>query len=161
MCDIKSLLSLHLNHMEVNPFNVFNMLAPFANEFANLFTITKIANVYPHHPNGYMDLAKKYSFDILALTGIVSNAIITGGKLNYALGLIKGLLYLIFAFTIPNIFMHDILYSTTFKNNKLLTGLVVIYLLELTIISLFCVAKKYLYKENKEKENKEKENKEK
>ena len=155
MCDYKSLLSLHLNHMEPTVYNIFNLLAPFANEFANLFTISNIIDLYPHKPTTYIDLFKIYSFDMLALTGIISNALETSKNYNYILGLIKGILYLIFAFALPNLFMHDVLYSKYFTNYKFIVGLIIIYLLELTINVLFCLFKKYLYEDTENNHNKD------
>lgn len=155
MCDYASIFSMHLTHMKFTPYNIFHLLAPFANEFANLFTVSDIANLYPHKPTTYMDLFKIYFFDLLALTGIISNSIEASKSYNHALGLIGGVLYLIFAFTIPNVFMHDILYSEYFKNHKILTGLIIIYLLELCINIIFCISKSYLYKEDENKDKKE------
>lgn len=88
---------------------------------------------------------KIYTFDILALTGIISNAIIAAKAYNHLLGVIGGVLYLIFAFTIPNVFMHDILYSSYFSKYKVITGLIIIYCLELMINIIFCFAKSQLY----------------
>lgn len=145
MCDVQTILTIHLNHMKFNSFNLFHLLSPFANEFANLITISGVANLYPHKPEGYLDLLKIYTFDILALTGIISNAIITAKAYNHLLGVIGGVLYLIFAFTIPNVFMHDILYSSYFSKYKVITGLIIIYCLELMINIIFCFAKSQLY----------------
>lgn len=145
MCDIQTILTVHLNHMTFTSFNLFHLIAPFANEFANLITISGLANLYPHKPEGYLDLLKIYTFDILALTGIISNAIIAAKAYNHLLGVIGGILYLIFAFTIPNVFMHDILYSSYFSKYKVITGLVIIYCLELIINLSFCLAKSQLY----------------
>ncbi len=145
MCDVQTILTVHLNHMKFTSFNLFHLLAPFANEFANLITISGLANLYPHKPESYLDLLKIYSFDILALTGIISNAIIGAKAYNHLLGVIGGILYLIFAFTIPNVFMHDILYSSYFSKYKVITGLVIIYCLELMINIIFCFAKSQLY----------------
>ena len=145
MCDTETILTVHLNHMKFNTYSLFHLLAPFANEFANLITISGLANLYPHKPTTYIDLLKIYFFDLIALTGIISNAIIASKVYNHVLGLIGGILYLIFAFTFPNLFMHDILYSKYFTNFKVITGLVIIYLLELTINLIFCFAKSQLY----------------
>ena len=154
MCDYASIFSMHLTHMKFTPYNIFHLLAPFANEFANLLTVSDIANLYPHKPTTYLDLFKIYFFDLLALTGIISNSIEASKSYNHTLGLVGGVLYLIFAFTIPNVFMHDILYSEYFKNHKILTGLIIIYLLELCINIIFCISKSYLYKadDNKDKD---------
>ena len=48
--------------MKFNSFNLFHLLSPFANEFANLITISGVANLYPHKPEGYLDLLKIYTF---------------------------------------------------------------------------------------------------
>ena len=68
---------------------------------------------------------------------------------GYNLALVKGILLIIFAFELPKIFMDEILQSTYFKDNKLLTGLVIIYLIDLIINLLFCKIKNYMYKDKK------------
>lgn len=155
-CTPDSILTLHTYNMNLTFFDLFNLLAPFVNQFSNLFTITKIANVYPHHAVTNIDLLKKSFFDILALIGIISNAIVAANKYNFTMGIIKGLLYLIFAFMIPNLFMHNILYSKYFSKYKLISGLFIIYLLEVTILTLFCVFKKIFHKDEEHEKSKEK-----
>ena len=154
MCDLQSILSLHLNHMQPTPLNIFNLLAPFSNEIANVLTIATGIKVYPHNPKGYTGLFKQYFFDILAILGIISNTIVISFKYNYNLGIIKGFLYLIFAYALPNLFMHDVLHFKLFKNNKLLIGFSIIYLLELSINTIFCRVKNNLYKEKKQDKTK-------
>ncbi len=146
MCDVQTILTVHLNHMKFNSFNLFHLIAPFANEFANLITISGLANLYPHKPESYLDLLKIYTFDIIALTGIISNAVIASKAYNHLLGVIGGVLFLIFAFTFPNVFMHDILYSSYFSKYKIITGLIIIYCLELIINLSFCFIKSKIYK---------------
>ena len=166
MCDnIQHILTLGLDTMERTPMNIFNMVAPFANEIANVLTLSGIVpRLYPNANDGKLtdsDLLKKAVFDVIALTGIVSNVAIYTNKYDYKLGVAKGILFIIFTFVIPNIFMDNILDHKLLKNHKLLAGLAVIYLLDLSINFLFCKIKKYFNKEdeNKQNENKQNENK--
>lgn len=144
-CNLKNILTLNILNIEITFLSIFNLIAPYANEFANLFTITKFLNLYPHDAATNIDLIKKSVFDIIALFGILSNSIVTSYKYNFKMGLIKGLLYLIFAFMIPNLFMHSILNSTYFKNYKLISGLFIIYLLEISTLTLFCFFQSLFY----------------
>jgi len=153
ICNLKNILTLNILHSEITFLSIFNLIAPYANEFANLFTITKILNLYPHHAVTNIDLIKKTLFDIFALFGIVSNAIVASHKYNFKMGLIKGILYLIFAFMIPNLFMHNILNSKYLKNYKLLSGLCIVYLLEISTLTLFCFFQNIFYTPNKKNEN--------
>jgi hypothetical protein len=138
ICNLESILKLQISKDTFTLFKLFNLLAPFSNEIANLLTISGVANLYPHHAISRTDTLKKSFFDMLALSGIISNSVITGNTYSYNFGLIKGILYLTFAFLIPNIFMHDIVNLDIFKNNKLLSGLLIVYCLELTIQTIFC-----------------------
>jgi hypothetical protein len=60
---------------------------------------------------------------------------------------------------IPNLFMHSILNSKYLKNYKLLSGLCIVYLLEISTLLLFCFFQKLFYNENEnENENENKNN---
>jgi len=146
-CSIANIFTLDLANIS-NFSGILELLLPFFNEFANLFNITLIMpllnyNIYPHH-----DTTSKLFFDVIALIGICLNVAkktqLTG---NYISGLFKGLMYLIFAFAIPNLYMDKIL-SIFGKNNymKLAGGFLVIYLLEICIHSFICIYDKSVEK---------------
>lgn len=139
-----NILLLHFDTINPTPYNLFNLIAPFFNEFANLFTITNIVNLYPNNPVNKFQVIKKNIIDFIAVIGIISNSIDATLKYNYLLGILKALFYLIFAFFIPNLFMCHILDLKIFKKNKLISGIFVIYLLELSIKILFYISKLYL-----------------
>jgi len=125
--------------MVITPKQLFNLLAPFANEFANVFTIAKLTNVYPHHTTNQVEKFRVLFIDCIAILGIISNAVSATFQYGTFLGLSKGVLYLVFAFAIPNLFMYDLLKSVKYK---LLIGLFAIYILELIIQTIFCLLKK-------------------
>lgn len=140
--DFKQLLTLNIENIKT-PFDITLFIAPFFNEFANLFTLTIFlpylqVNVYPEHPKNDKELYTKSFIDIIALSGIIANAAYTTLKTgNLFLGFLKGFLYLIFAFMIPNLFMERILHTFQGGNIvRLLFGLFVIYLLELSILTI-------------------------
>ena len=140
--NFKQLLTLNIENINT-PFDLTLFIAPFFNEFANLFTLTIFlpylrVNVYPEHPKNDREMYIKSFIDIISLSGIIANAAYTTSKTgNFFFGFLKGFLYLIFAFIIPNLFMERLLHTTPGGNiMRLLFGLVIIYLLELSILTI-------------------------
>ena len=140
--DYKQLLTLNIENIKT-PFDLTLFIAPFFNEFANLFTLTVFLpylrlNLYPEHPKNDNELYIKSIIDVIALSGIIGNSAYTTLKTgNFVLGFLKGFLYLIFAFMIPNLFMERILHIVPNGNiARLLLGFFVIYLLELSILTI-------------------------
>lgn len=87
-------------------------LLPFANEFANVFTQAGLTSMYLHHPQTTLQILSKAFIDFLALTGIVWNT--AYASLNHIefplqMGVLKGVILLIFAFLIPNLYMEGML----------------------------------------------------
>lgn len=127
---------------------VMELILPFFNEFANLFNIVFFLpilkfDLYPHH-----DTKFKLFFDVIALSGVCLNVAKKTQKTgSFASGLFKGLMYLIFAFAIPNLYMGDVL-SQFGKHPymKLAGGFLVIYFLELCIHTFICMYDKYIEK---------------
>ena len=137
-CTTHDLLTLNLGNMGFDWFSIFNLIAPFANEIANVLTIAKFTNVYPHHTSNQGEKFGVLLIDCIAILGIISNAVAATVHYGAFLGFAKGLLYLVFAFAVPNLFMYDLLKSVKYKT---VIGLAVIYALELTIQSVFCALK--------------------
>lgn len=177
-CDLFNLLTLNTNTIK-NWTDTLIFVTPFANEIANLLSITLFkpylgVTLYPHHPETFNKELLKTLIDIIAIGGIIYISIIESHKSNYITnGLVYGLLYLIFAFSIPNLFMSKILNifdnkdsENTLSNNlkKLAAGIFFIYILELCINLIMCSYKnsynkkiKDEYKEKDIEEEKEEE----
>jgi len=126
--------------------HVLELILPFFNEFANLANIVFFLpvlkkNIYPHH-----DTLLKLSFDIIALSGICLNvATHTEHTTSWRKGLFKGIVYLVGAFALPNLYMDIILsYFTENKFVKLLIGIIVIYILEVLIHKAICIHDSYI-----------------
>ena len=162
-CKYNKILSLHLNDIKHwSGFLIF--IAPFANEIANLLTITILKprweiNLYPHDPIGFKQDIIKTFIDLIALGGIVYiSSQEAKNTQNITNGFVIGLLYLIFAFAIPNLFMSDLLKSFPQNNMiKLCLGLVFIYILELSISSTMCIYKNRIANQDEEQEEYESE----
>ena len=149
-CSFIDLLLLNLNHFDHKWISYFNLIAPFANEISNVLTLGGVANLYPHLPSNDTETFKKAFFDFIALSGIISTTSHYSQK-GYKYGLIKGVLFIIFTFLIPNIFMDNILNYAKTKNQKLILGFIVIYLLDFSINFFYCQIYKYLEKYEKTK----------
>ena len=171
-CDLFNLLTLNTNTIK-NWTDTMIFITPFANEIANLLSITLFKpylgiTLYPHHPETFNKELLKTLIDIIAIGGIIYISIIESHKSNYiSNGLVYGLLYLIFAFSIPNLFMSKILNifnnkdssENTLSNHlkKLAAGIFFIYILELCINLIMC---SYKNSYNKKIEDEEKEEEE-
>ena len=121
----------------------YGSFMPFINEIFNLLTITvtkRYFNIalYPHHPVTYNEALKKLIVDTLAVTGIVTQGVLYTSSHGTDVGLLKGILYTIFTFFIPNLFMDSIL--SVFKNNivQLAIGFIVIYMLDFIVNFISC-----------------------
>merc|ERR1712070_234583 len=92
-------------------FSVFRLLGPFANELANVVTITLPINLYPHHTANFLQNVEKTLIDTIAIMGIMSNVAYYSQATGYeSIGFMKGALLLIFSFCAPNLFMGDLLH---------------------------------------------------
>ena len=156
-CDPNEILTLHSSHLNTS-MDWLIFLSPFANEFANLLSVTVTKpyfyfEIYPHNVITYIDNIKKVLVDIVALSGIVYLSLTEFKKTNDLLsGFYLGFLYLVFAYAIPNVFMYGLLKHLPQNNMvRLFFGLVFIYLLEVIIGTLHCF---YTKPQDKEK-NKE------
>ena len=133
---VQDVLLLGLNKID-GDYGAYAAFMPFINEFMNLFTITIFKprfgiEVYPHDPVTLKGKILKTSIDTLAITGIVANASRYGSHYSKGIGFVKGTLYAIFTFLIPNLFMSDVLYSKSHITN-LIVGLIFIYFLDMMV----------------------------
>lgn len=131
------------------------LILPFINEIANILTLAGITNIYIHNAKGY-NLINKIIIDAIALLSIIWNSIYTSHKhKSVLLGLIKGLILLIFGFIIPNTFMHNminhlhtILHLNYSTNSILFIGFIIIIILLLSDLILYNYLKKNIKKFN-------------
>jgi len=156
---VQDVLLLGLNKID-GDYGAYAAFMPFINEFMNLFTITIFKprfgiEVYPHDPVTLKGKILKTSIDTLAITGIVANAAHYGKHYTRRIGLVKGTLYAIFTFLIPNLFMSHVLYSKSHITN-LIVGLIFIYFLDMMVHGLTYYYTHYIVK-HEEGEEKSKE----
>ena len=152
MCDIKKILTLGINK-NITYKEAFNIITPFANEIANVITISGIMKLYVHHPETINQKIQVFILDFVALVGLCSNVAKYSKEYNYNMGLMKGVLLVVFSYLIPNYFMNTFLEKSSPKY-RLLVGLFTIYCLELYISTSLCTIKPLLYKK-KDKEEKD------
>ena len=84
---------------------------------------------------------------MLAITGIAANAAEYGTSYTRDIGLMKGALYAIFTFFIPNVYMDGLLKSFKPRWMKFVVGLFFIYLLDVCVHAF-----SFFYIENKQNE---------
>jgi len=136
----KDVLQLGVHKID-DYYEIYMAIMPFINEILSLLTITIFLpllglELYPHFPKNFNQLVVHAIVNVLAITGIVANAAHYGEEYARHVGLVKGTLYAFFTFFIPNLFLYNML--RPIKNNglKLILGLVIIYLLDVTVHSL-------------------------
>lgn len=161
-CKYDNILSIHVKDID-HWSKIIVFLAPFVNEFTNLLTITMSyplwkVKLYHHHPINISQNIQKTVLDVVALSGIVYLAAAEAKKTqNISNGAVVGILYVIFAYAIPNIFMNELLKLTPRHNGiKFIIGLIFIYILELTIICLTCIFKDRVTGHNTKEEHDDK-----
>mgnify|MGYP001352418422 CR=1 FL=1 len=148
-CKINDLFKLGLNNFKPNSLNIFNLLAPFINEIANILTLSNVINLYPHHPKNNIEIYKKAFIDLISLIGIVSNAS-HYSRYGYKLGILKGSVLIFLTFFIPNLFMDDFLSFPKNNVTKLILGFFIIYILEFLIQFIYCKVSKVFIDNDKE-----------
>ena len=108
---------------------------PFSNEVANVLTSSGFAifsGLYKDAPKTNKQKLSKITFDLIALVGIILNAVQVTAKHGATAGLIKGIVIIIIAFVIPNLTFHAIIEKICKRCNhltKLFFGLFLIGLL--------------------------------
>ena len=133
----------------------YSIIMPYINEISNLLTITLFKpyfnfELYPHSTNTVMQIIKKNIIDLLALSGIVTNSVKETDNENPQDGILMGILYIIFSFVVPNLFMRPLLNiaNKIFKKRayinltKFAFGSIFIILIELTVNAIFDKLKK-------------------
>jgi hypothetical protein len=84
---------------------------------------------------------------MLAITGIAANAAQYGTSYDREIGFVKGALYALFTFFIPNVYMDGLLKAFKYRWAKLFIGLFFIYLLDICVHGF-----SYFYIKSKEQE---------
>lgn len=136
------IMFLGYSHIQTG-YDFYAAFMPFINEILNLLTLTITKpyynfELYPHHPKTmYQDILKT-TIDMLAVTGIAANAAKYGNTYTRNLGFVKGTLYAIFTFLIPNLFMQPILDIAKSPIIRLILGIIFIYVLDLSVNFLSC-----------------------
>ena len=135
---IEEVLLLGINKID-SDFGLYAAVMPFINELLNLLTITFFKpvygiEIYPHYPHTFSSMVLKTFIDTLAITGIVANAS------KYSIygkdvGFVKGSLFAIFTFMIPNLFMGNILHSKSHVRNFVI-GIIFIYMMDVLVRGL-------------------------
>lgn len=138
-------------------YDLYASIMPFINEILNLITLTITKpyynfEIYSHHPKTMNEDILKGIIDMLAITGIVANAVKYSKLYTMNMGVVKGSLYALFTFLIPNLFMHNILNITKSHFVQFIIGIIFIYLLDVSVNYLSCMYIKY-YENFKKKNN--------
>lgn len=127
---------------------IYAAIMPYFNEIVNLLTITILKprfgiSLFYHFTTNFHQIIVNSIVTLLSISGILANSVRIANRYTSDKGLLVGMMFTIFSFLIPNIFMYDFL--KLFKNNfvKFIAGLLVIYILDV-IIHLIV----YLYRIN-------------
>tara|TARA_B100000674_G_C37699300_1_gene849770 strand:+ start:39 stop:545 length:507 start_codon:yes stop_codon:yes gene_type:complete len=145
-------------------YEIYAAFMPFINELANLFTIVFFKpilglNIYPHSVNNVYQNFTKSFIDMLAITGIAANSAQYGTSYDREIGFVKGALYALFTFFIPNVYMDGLLKSFKTRTSKLFVGLFFIYLLDVCVHAFsyfYIIGSENQIKMNKKKEERKK-----
>jgi hypothetical protein len=148
---LNDVLFLGYSHIKTK-YDIYAALMPFINEILNLVTLTITKpyynfEIYPHHPKTMFQDLLKTSIDMLAVTGIVANAAKYGKLYSINMGFVKGSLYALFTFLIPNLFMLNILDISKTPIIRFIIGIIFIYLLDLSVNYLSCMYLDYMNRE--------------
>lgn len=127
---------------------IYAAIMPYFNEIVNLLTISILKprfgiSLFYHFTTNFHQIIVNSIVTLFSISGILANSVRVANRYTSDKGLLIGMMFTIFSFLIPNIFMYDFL--KLFKNNfvKLIVGLIVIYILDV-IIHLIV----YLYRIN-------------
>lgn len=140
-CPAGDIFSLGIGHVKSKA-EIFRFLGPFANEIANVMTLTWPIHLYPHHTKTLLELVQKTLVDVVALLGIVANGVYYSNNYDAPQGLLKAELLLVFSFVIPNLCMAQMLNvkkgEQRWLNPKILLGMFIIYCLDVMVATIFC-----------------------
>jgi len=125
----------------------YGAVMPFINEILNLLTITVFKphfqlEVYPHDPHTFKAHFRKAFIDTLAITGIVANMAYHGDHSAKSTNLVRGSLYAVFSFLVPNVFMTYVLNFKSMATN-LIAGVIFILCLDLSVRTATYYYEKY------------------
>ena len=131
-------------------------LLPFTNKFAlllsDLIEPSMGFRLYYHHPNTPLQELMNLVIKFISLLGINLNVIQNTLDGGYMVGVAVSIIYFIFSYLVPNMFMDDlyIIFDFLGVNSNMLIGLifgiVVIIILDVIIINLIEKYKKELLK---------------
>ena len=151
-CNYKNdVVFLGYSHIKTK-YDMYAALMPFINEILNLVTLTITKpyynfEIYPHHPKTMLQDILKTTIDMLAVTGIVANAAKYSKLYSINMGFVKGSLYALFTFLIPNLFMLNVLDISKTPMVRFIIGIIFIYLLDLSVNYLSCMYLDYTKRE--------------
>lgn len=143
-CNVGFIFSLGIDPKNpgMSAMEFFRFIGPFANEIANVLTITAPVDIYPHHTINFIQSVEKTLIDTIALMAIAHNVAYYASHIGPSSGVYKGKLLLLFSFIIPNLFMYEWLSDNrdrSFANPKLYLGLLIIYVLDVGINTMWCL----------------------
>ena len=151
-CNYKNdVIFLGYSHIKTK-YDIYASLMPFINGILNLVTLTITKpfynfEIYPNHPKTMFQDILKMSIDILAVTGILANVYKYCKLYSINMGFVKGFLYALFTFLIPNLFMVNLLDLSKSPIIRFIIGLIFIYLLDLSVNYLSCMYVDYTNRE--------------
>ena len=105
----------------MNIAEILKFIMPFSNEISNALTISEegiFKRFYVVCPHSWNELTLKTIIDVLALTAICWNVADISHHNNVKKGLLVGVLLIIVAFIIPNLFMESFVNKICDTENK-------------------------------------------
>ena len=97
------------------------MVMPFSNEVANVLTSSGLAifsGLYRDVPKTKNQQLSKVLIDLVALIGIILNAVYVTHKYGQTAGIVKGVIVILIAFVIPNLTFHRIIKKVCYRCSK-------------------------------------------
>ena len=86
-------------------------LMPFTNDIANILTVSDIPGFnrfYVECPTNFTELGAKTIIDVITLIGIIWSVCLITAEKGLSAGFANGIMVIIVAFVIPNIFMERV-----------------------------------------------------
>ena len=105
----------------MNITEILKFIMPFSNEISNALTISEedvFKRLYVACPHSWNELTSKTFIDVLALIAICWNVADTSHSSNVKKGILVGVLLIIIAFIIPNLFMEPFVNKICDTENK-------------------------------------------
>ena len=105
----------------MNVTEILKFIMPFSNEISNALTISEegiFKRLYVACPHNWSEIGSKTFIDVLALIAICWNVADTSHYNNVKKGVLVGILLIILAFIIPNLFMESFVNKMCDTKNK-------------------------------------------